>query len=355
QRLSTGDAEIIKYLDMVSRNADRAAGLTQRLLAFSRNQPLDPAQVDPNTLVTGMAQLLEQTLGESYVIEIAPGSDVMPVSVDANQLETALVNLALNARDAMPRGGKLRLATSMVMLDESTAGTRHAVQPGTYVLIAVSDTGSGMSDDVVARAFDPFFTTKEPGQGTGLGLSQVFGFIKQSGGHVAIRSKPGVGTIVNLYLPRLDPSATQRPSPALAAGQSARSTGTILVVEDNADIRLFTGNVLRKLGYRALDAHDARSALEVLESQQVDVLFTDVGLPNGRNGQELAYEARTRWPHLKVLFATGYADRTLVDRLDGVEAVLFKPFNETALAEAMQNLLRNRAARFNAADAVRLH
>ena len=259
RRLQTADPEVRQTIDMIKRNADRAASLTQRLLAFSRRQALAPQPIEPNKLVSGMSDLLRRALGESIALETVLGSGVWLTSADPNQLETAILNVAVNARDAMPNGGKLTIETSNAFLDEPYAAAHQEVTPGQYAMIAVSDTGIGMKKDVIAKAFDPFFTTKE--HGTGLGLSQVFGFIKQSGGHAKIYSEPGEGTTIKLYLPRL---IVAEDAKALSDERqiAAHSDGeTILLVDDEEDVRTSTAQLLRDLGYRVLVAPDARAAL----------------------------------------------------------------------------------------------
>ena len=341
RRLPDLDPGVRKYLEMANQNADRASSVTQRLLAFSRQQPLNPRPLDVNKQVGGMTELLRSALGESVALETVLASGLWTASVDANQLETSVLNLAVNARDAMPRTGKLTIETGNTYLDEAYAARHIEVKPGQYVMISVSDTGTGMPKEVVDRAFDPFFTTKEPGRGTGLGLSQVFGFVKQSGGHVKIYSEPGSGTTVKIYLPRHAAAPlvlTREPDPV-----SATSVGeTILVVEDEEDVRKFTADVLSELGYRVTSAADGLLALNELEKLGgVQLLFTDVGLPNGMNGRELAEEARRRWPLMKVLFTTGYARNAIVHhgRLDpGVELIV-KPFTQSSLAAKIRKVL----------------
>jgi len=342
RRLHGADDDTGQLLAMVKRNTQRAASLTQRMLAFSRRQPLQPKALSPNKLVAGMADLLQRALGESIELETVLGGRTWSVSVDANQLEAAILNLAVNARDAMPTGGKLTIETTNAFLDEAYAAVHAEVRPGQYAVIAVSDTGTGMNEEVRARAFDPFFTTKESGQGTGLGLSQVYGFIKQSGGHVKLYSEPGDGTTVKLYLPRLvgadvEEILQQVPPAGLDTGSE-----TILVVEDDEDVRTFTADVLRELGYRVLVAMDGSSALRTLErSPDVQLMFTDVGLPNGINGRQLADEVRKRWPAVKVLFTTGYARNAIVHhgRLDPDVQLVLKPFTQSALAEKVRSVL----------------
>ena len=341
RRLPGADPDVRRYLDMATQNADRAAGITQRLLAFSRQQPLEPKLLDPNKLLSSMTPLLRSALGERIALETVLSSGIWTVSADINQLETAILNLALNAHDAISEYGKLTIETGNAFLDESYAAAHAEVRPGQYMMIAVSDTGCGMTKEVSARAFEPFFTTKQAGQGTGLGLSQVFGFVKQSGGHVKIYSEPGQGTTVKLYLPRIAAAASEvakEPEPFVA-----RTYGeTILVVEDEEDVRTFTAEALRELGYQVTLAPDAHAALVVLEKLGgVSLLFTDVGLPNGVNGRQLADEARQRWPDIKVLFTTGYARNAIVHhgRLDpGVELIV-KPFTQSSLAAKIRQVL----------------
>jgi PAS domain S-box-containing protein len=342
RRLHDVDPTVQKYLDMALQNADRASVVTQRLLAFSRQQPLDPRALDPNKLVAGMADLLRSALGERVALETVLASGLWAVSADANQLETSILNLAINARDAMPLTGKLTIETANVHLDDPYAAAHVEVRPGQYVMIAVSDTGTGMSKDVLEKAFDPFFTTKEPGHGTGLGLSQVFGFVKQSAGHVNIYSEPGSGTTVKIYLPRHIAAAADLPKVLEQIPPKSGGAETILVVEDEDDVRTFIADVLRELGYRVTAAADAHLALAELEKLGgVHLLFTDVGLPNGINGRQLADEVRRRWPDVKVLFTTGYARNAIVHhgRLDpGVELIV-KPFTQSSLATKIRKVL----------------
>ncbi len=332
------------------RGAQRAAALTQRLLAFSRRQPLDPKPVDVSRLVSGMSDLLRRTIGEQIAIEAVLAGGLWRAYVDPNQLEVAILNLAVNARDAMPDGGKLTIETANAYLDESYATAQAEVVPGQYVVISVSDTGSGMTKQVLERAFEPFFTTKEVGQGTGLGLSQVYGFVKQSGGHSKIYSEPQQGTTVKLYLPRLHGEGDafsetgERPLPRSADAE------TILVVEDDEDVRAYSKEVLRELGYSILEAATAHAALRVLDQHpEIDLLFTDVGLPGGMNGRQLADEARKRRPDLKVLFTTGYARNAIVHegRLDPGVQLVTKPFTYAAVGAKLRDILdaRSRPAR----------
>jgi len=341
RRVGPADAEVRRYLEMAKRNADRAASTTARLLAFARRQPLDPKPLDVNKLVSSMTDLLRHTLGENVGIHCALGRDLWMTSADANQLETAILNLVVNARDAMSGVGQLTIETANVMLDEAYTALHPYARPGAYVVISVSDSGVGMTKEVMARAFEPFFTTKAPGEGTGLGLSQVFGFIKQSGGHVQIYSEPGAGTSIKLYLPRgTRPGEPLQPA-ATVVRYRARGE-TILLVEDNEDVRSFTAEVLGELGYQVLVAPDAQGALSLLEKpSEIDLLFTDVGLPNGMTGRQLAEQVLHRWPRVKVLFTTGYARNAIVHqgRLDAGVELIVKPFTRANLARKVRGVL----------------
>ena len=329
--------------DNAMKGARRAETLTQRLLAFSRQQPLDPKAVDLGRLVTGMSDLLRRTIGEQITVETVLSGGVWRAHVDPNQLELAILNLAVNARDAMPDGGKLTIETANVHLDEKYAATQAEVIPGQYVLVAVTDNGTGMSAEVKAKAFDPFFTTKEVGHGTGLGLSQVFGFVKQSRGHVKIYSELGEGTTVKIYLPRIrlaqeDQDEEAEPEKTMALGAAE----TILVVEDDTDVRAYSCETLRELGYRVLEAPNGLAGLEMLERhREIQVLFTDVGLPGGMNGRQLADEARNRRADLKVLFTSGYARNAIVHdgRLDSGVELIPKPFTQATLAAKLRDII----------------
>jgi PAS domain S-box-containing protein len=335
-------ADLQRFIDNALRGADRAANLTRRLLAFSRRQALDAKPTDVGKLVAGMSDLLRRTLGEAIAIETVNAVDLWPVSIDANQLESALLNLAVNARDAMPAGGKLTIETANSQLDEAYTSRYEGLEPGSYVMIAVSDTGMGMTRDVIERAFEPFFTTKEVGHGTGLGLSQVYGFVKQSGGHVRAYSEVGEGTTIKLYLPRLtsdaatDERTEHRSVPARGVGEM------ILVVEDDENVRTATSDMLRELGYRVMVAADGASALHLVDVRpDIRLLFTDVGLPGGMNGRQLADAARERRPELPVLFTTGYARNAIVHhgRLDPGIHLLSKPFTYAELADKLNRML----------------
>ncbi|HEV2545788.1 MAG TPA: PAS domain S-box protein [Stellaceae bacterium] len=343
QRYLPERAEAQRMIAAIMRAATRAATLTHRLLAFARRQPLEPRAVDINKLVAGMSELLRRSLGETIVIETVLAAGLWRTLADPNQLENALLNLAVNARDAMAAGGKLTIETANAFLDEAYAAQHQDVAPGQYVMIALSDTGCGMSAETIEKAFEPFFTTKEVGQGTGLGLPQVYGFVKQSGGHVKIYSELGHGTTVKLYLPRLaagavasDVTAEAKPVP------NARANAAILLVEDDEDVRQYSADILRETGYRVVEAIDGAAALKALATEPgIRLLFTDVGLPGGLNGRQLADEARRRRPDLKVLFTTGYARNAIVHqgRLDPGMALLLKPFTAANLTATVSQVL----------------
>jgi signal transduction histidine kinase/CheY-like chemotaxis protein len=324
------------------RGARRAESLTQRLLSFSRQQPLEPRAVDLGRLVSGMSDLLRRTLGEQIAVETVLAGGLWRAHADPNQLEVAIVNLAVNARDAMPNGGKLTIETANVHLDERYASSQVEVTPGQYVMIAISDNGVGMNPETKAKAFDPFFTTKEVGQGTGLGLSQVYGFVKQSGGHVKIYSEVGEGTTIKIYLARYHAPIDEEEEELGQVAVRGAKQETILVVEDDHDVRSYTTDTLRELGYTVLEAARAEAALQLLDQHpEISVLFTDVGLPGGINGRGLAEEARKRYGGLKILFTTGYARNAIVHegRLDTGVELLPKPFTQAALAEKLRDII----------------
>lgn len=338
-----GDARARRALDNAMKGAERAATLTQRLLAFSRRQPLAPKSLDVDKLVLGMSDMLNRALGEMVKVEIVTSPGLWRVEADPNQLENALLNLAVNARDAMITGGVLTIETANARLDEEYSAAHAEVAPGQYVVIAVTDTGSGMSKDTQARVFEPFFTTKDVGKGTGLGLSQVYGFTKQSGGHVKIYSEEGRGTTVKIYLPRLIGGEAEAESALGLAGlETASRRETILAVEDDDDVRAYTVECLRELGYRVLEAHDGPSALRLIERQQdpIDLLFTDVVMPR-MSGRELAEKLRESHPQLKVLYTSGYTRNAIVhgDRLDEGVEMIPKPFTYQALAAKVRDVL----------------
>ncbi len=322
-------------------SANRAAALTHRLLAFSRRQPLDPKPVRANPLVSGMEDLLRRTMGEAIRLELALADDLWPTLCDPNQLESAVLNMVINARDAMPDGGRLRIGTSNEHLDGAYAHARGA-NPGQHVCVCVADTGIGMPPDVIERAFDPFFTTQPIGQGTGLGLSMIYGFARQSEGCCKIDSTLGQGTMVKLYLPRCRGEAAEEgPIPGLTAAHEAEHGETVLVVEDEPVVRGLVVEVLRDLGYRALEAVDGPSGLQVLRSRQrVDLLVTDIGLP-GLNGRQMADAARERRPDLKVLFMTGYAENAAIANgfLEPGMALITKPFAMEVLATRIRGMI----------------
>ena len=330
--------------DNAMTGAKRAATLTQRLLAFSRRQPLAPKPVDANALMSGMSDLLSRALGETIELETVLAGGLWRTEADPNQLESAILNLAVNARDAMPNGGKLTVETVNARLDEAYAQSNLEVRPGQYVVISVSDTGSGMDRATMARVFEPFFTTKQVGKGTGLGLAMVYGFIKQSGGHVKLYSEPGQGTTVKIYLPRLARSVEEDKPVPVSAIPEASPTETILVVEDDDDVRAYSVEVLRELGYRVLEASDGPSALAALERPgafDVRLLFTDIVLPGGLSGADLARTATALRPGLKVLFTTGYARNAIVHqgRLEEEVELITKPFTYADLAAKVRDVL----------------
>ena len=340
RRLRAGDQNVARFIDAARRGVDRAASLTQGLLAFARRQPLEPKPLDPNRLVANMTELLRRTLGETIAIQSVLAGRLWWVSVDHNQLESAILNVAINARDAMAETGKLTIETANSYLDERYSAEHEDVAPGEYVLISISDTGPGMPADAVRKVFEPFYTTKP--EGTGLGLSQVYGFVKQSNGHVKIYSEPGHGTTVKIYLPRLEGAVPQEVMSVTRPVRGSAHRETILVVEDDEDLRSFTMQMLGELGYRVLGAADARSALQGLENEPaVDLLFTDVGLPNGVNGRQLADEVVRLRPSIRVLYTTGYARNAIVHhgRLDPGVELLPKPYTQPDLARRVREVL----------------
>jgi PAS domain S-box-containing protein len=337
-------ARVRRSRAMALHGAERAAALTARLLAFSRQRALDPKPLDPNRLISGLADLLQRTLGETIALETVSGAGLWRAFADPTELENVLINLAVNARDAMPNGGRLTIETGNASLDETyVEALTEPVASGQYVLIAVSDTGYGMDEKTLAQVFEPFFTTKEAGKGTGLGLSQVYGFVRQTGGHVRIYSEVGEGTTVKLYLPRASADAPEREgTERLLAISTEGGPETILVVEDHEELRAFSTGVLRELGYNVIEASSGRVALEVLQtSSDFDLLFTDVVLPDGMSGRELADEAVRRRPGLKVLFTTGYTRNAIVHngKLDPGVNLISKPFTYEQLAAKVRALL----------------
>ena len=345
RKFLSGDARAMRFVDAARNGAKRAAQLTQRLLAFSRQQPLKPESLDVNKLVAGMSDLLRHSLGGALQLETVLAGGLWRTHADPNQLENAILNLAVNGRDAMEGldgGGRLTIETANCHLDERYVADHVGLQAGQYVMIAVTDTGSGMSPDVVGKAFDPFFTTKEVGRGTGLGLSQVYGFVKQSGGHVRIYSEPGQGTTVKLYMQRqIGGDAVDADAGVQRAALRADGRELVLVVEDEAVVRLLSVEALQELGYRVLEADGAEAALRLLDAHaDIALLFTDVVMP-GLNGRKLADEARRRRPGLKVLFTTGYTRNAVVHNgvLDPGVQLIGKPFTLDELGTRVREVL----------------
>ena len=332
--------EMRPAIEQALRAAERGAALTHRLLAFSRQQMLVTRSVDFNRLVGDMDELLRRTLGEHVEIDLRLASDLWPALADSGQVENSLLNLAINARDAMPEGGKLTIETGNVHLDDDYASNNAEVAPGDYVMMAVTDTGTGMPDDVLAHVFEPFFTTKEVGKGTGLGLSMIYGFAKQSGGHAKIYSEVGHGTTVRLYLPRL--TTESKPEAAAAAPPRKGGGETILVVEDNPDVRRLVVRQLRDLGYEVIEAANGPQALQILDGGgSIDLLFTDVVMPGGMTGRQLAEAAKTRRPDLKTLFTSGYTEDSILrlGKLDPGVRLLSKPYRKHELATRVREAL----------------
>jgi PAS domain S-box-containing protein len=330
--------ELVAITKLIDEAAERGANLTKHLLAFARKQPLQPLEVDVNALVLEVAKLLNPTLGESVEITPLLAEDAWTALIDPNQLTTAVLNLAINARDAMPNGGKLALETSNVYLDENYASMNSEVTPGNYVMVAVSDTGTGIPAALMERVFDPFFTTKEVGKGTGLGLSMVFGFVKQSGGHVKIYSEEGHGTSVKMYLPRAT-GLNQTAAEAEISSQIEGGTETVLVVEDDSLVRRYVTTQIESLGYTTLEAANASDALQIIDrTPSVGLLFTDVIMPGIMNGRQLVDEARKRRPQLKTLYTSGYTENAIVHhgRLDSGVLLLAKPYRKSELARMLR-------------------
>jgi PAS domain S-box-containing protein len=334
-------AEMRPSIDQALRAAERGAALTHRLLAFSRQQMLVGRSVDFNRLVGDMDELLRRTLGEHVEVELKLADDLWPALADSGQVENSLLNLAINARDAMPEGGKLTIETGNVHLDEDYAGRNSEVVPGDYVMMAVTDTGAGMPQDVLAHVFEPFFTTKEVGKGTGLGLSMIYGFAKQSGGHVKIYSEVGHGTTVRLYLPRLSGVAAVADPTSVATPRKGGGE-TILVVEDNPEVRRLVLRQLRDLGYEVIEAASGPQALKILDDgAAIDLLFTDVVMPGGMTGRQLVEAAKTRRPDLKTLFTSGYTEDSILrlGKLDPGVRLLSKPYRKHELATRIREAL----------------
>ncbi len=334
-------ADAIRFLDTTRAAVDRAAALTHRLLAFARRQRLDPRPVDPDGLVAGMAELIRRTMGPGIRVELNLRDGAWGVLCDPNELESALLNLCINARDAMPEGGKLTIGTDDAHLFAVDIAAQEEATPGEFVAISVADTGEGMPPEVMARVFEPFFTTKPLGQGTGLGLSQVYGFVRQSSGVVQLESTPRQGTTVRLCLPRQDNTAIAAEPAPLPAPEQARLGETVLLVDDEAGVREPASEHLRELGYQVLEAADGFTALHILNSiSRLDLLITDVRLPNGMNGRQLAEAVRQQWSGVPVLFITGYAGTTLPSATE----VIRKPFDLDAFARRIQSILARTGA-----------
>jgi CheY-like chemotaxis protein len=333
-------AEVEKYATAAQGAASRAAALTHRLLAFSRRQTLAPKPTDVKQLVSGMADLIGRTIGPDIELETVNAVGLWPSLIDPSQLENAILNLCINARDAMPDGGKITIETGNRWFDQRTAKER-GVEPGQYISLCVSDTGTGMPPEVIARAFDPFFTTKPIGVGTGLGLSMIYGFAQQSGGAVSIYSELDQGSIVCIYLPRYRGEAEE--DELLEPSAAPRGDGeTVLIIDDEPTVRMLVSEVLSDLGYNALEAEDGAAGLKILNSgTRIDLLVTDVGLPGGLNGRQVADAARASRPGLKVLFITGYAENAVLSHghLDPGMHVMTKPFAMDALATRIRELI----------------
>ena len=338
--------QLAKIARLIEEAASRGAALTQHLLAFARKQPLQPTSVDINALMVDTVKLLQPTIGERVGIDFVPGEDVAPALVDASQLATAILNLALNARDAMPNGGQLRIETANVELQDNRIQAYDGPAAGQYVMISISDTGHGIAAGDLNKVFEPFYTTKEVGKGTGLGLSMVYGFVKQSKGHITIQSEKGRGTNILICLPRADAEAT----PVVKTRVPERAElghETILVVEDDPLVRSYVLTQIRSLGYRTLSASNGLEALAVLRGpEQIDLLFTDVIMPGAINGRELSIEASGLRPGLKVLFTSGYTENAIDHdgRLDHGVQLLKKPYRRSDLASMLRIALTTNAA-----------
>jgi PAS domain S-box-containing protein len=338
--------DLAAIAQLISEAADRGAELTSHLLAFARKQPLQPRDTDINTLMWNSAKLLKPALGENVEIELRLSEDAWPAMIDGNQLVTALLNLAVNARDAMAGGGKLTLETGNVTLDEAYCSANSDVKPGNYVMVAVSDTGHGIPKAILDKIFDPFFSTKEAGKGTGLGLSMVYGFVKQSGGHIKAYSEEGHGTTIRMYLPQADATAVQADQAATAATMESGSE-TILVVEDDDMVRASVITQLKSLGYNTIAASNAEEALAAVDGGAAfDLLFTDVILTKSMNGRYLAIEIERRRPGTKVLFTSGYTENAIIHhgRLDPGVLLLAKPYRKADLARMLRIALEGEAA-----------
>jgi CheY-like chemotaxis protein len=341
--MAQGRIEAIhRYVVAAQSAVKRAAALTHRLLAFSRRQTLDPKPTNVNRLVASMEDLIRRTVGPAVQMEVIGAGGLWATLIDPNQLENALLNLCINARDAMPEGGRLTIETANKWLDDRAAKERE-LSPGQYVSLCVTDTGTGMSPTVIAHAFEPFYTTKPFGQGTGLGLSMIYGFARQSGGQIRIYSELGKGTTMCLYLPRHDQAAEGSDALPLRTTDSPAGKGEhVLVIDDEPTIRMLIAEVLEEQGYAVVEASDGPSGMRILQSAtRIDLLITDVGLPNGMNGRQIADAARQTRPGLKVLFITGYAENAVVGNghLDKGMQVIAKPFEIDVLAQKIRELV----------------
>jgi two-component system NtrC family sensor kinase len=361
RRVPDGDERLKRTLNSARQASQRAAILIQRLLAYSRQHPLEEKAVDLNKLVQGMSELLRRSIGENITVETVLAGGLWKTAIDPNQLENAILNLAINARDAMPNGGRLTIETANTYLDEAYAAAQGGdIAAGQYVMLAITDSGSGMTKEVLERAFEPFFTTKPTGVGTGLGLSMVYGFVKQSGGHIAIYSEPDEGTSIKLYLARLPLDSAiepwNPPEPAQsAAPESVALKDTILLVEDDEEVNRFSTDVLRDEGYDVISTYEGPSALRLLDANpHIRMLFTDVVLPGGMNGRQIADEALRRRPDLKVLFATGYTRNAIIHqgRLDADVDLLTKPFTSEELVKKVRQILEGAGDRVARASAI---
>jgi PAS domain S-box-containing protein len=334
--------DLQRLADSIVQAAERGAELTQRLLAFGRRQTLNPVEIDCNELVIGMRKLMRRTLSEEIDIRVSLDPELAHAFADAGQLENAILNLAINAKDAMPSGGSISITTANMTLDERYSEQHPEVPPGNYVMIAITDDGHGMKKDVLDRVFEPFFTTKEVGKGSGLGLSMVYGFVKQSNGHVAIYSEPDLGTTVRIYLPATGTAGERAPRLVPEAETSAIGRETVLIAEDDPFVRAYAVTCLENLGYHVIEAVDGRDALnKIAGGARADLLFTDVVMPGGINGWELAESARRMRPNLKVLLTSGYALEALAERgrLPAGAVVLNKPYRKAELGRRMREAL----------------
>jgi CheY-like chemotaxis protein len=342
RRRVTADPQLVRYVDDIVKAAERAAQLTRQLLAFSRKQVLQPRILSLNLVVEETEKMLRRVIGEDILLLTVFDEHLGSVRADPGQIEQILMNLAVNARDAMPRGGRLTIETGNVVLDERFARYHAGVEPGGYVLLAVSDTGSGMTPQTLGHIFEPFFTTKEPGKGTGLGLATVHGIVKQSGGHIWVYSEPGHGTTFKIHLPRADAPETEPPPPAAAPGELPRGTETILLVEDEASVREILRECLEASGYTVLEASRGEEALSICANPEapVHLVMTDVVMP-GMSGRELAERLRLSRPEIRILYMSGYTDDAVV--IHGVlsedMAFLQKPFSVENLARKVREVL----------------